>query len=304
MNVPCQTGVLGIFLARSRQRSRGTLGGGGAGGGGKSWSGRDGGVLGPESSVPPGGVGGWDSLAPMVLPAFDCGGFARCNQSTSERANESSSKTTSVKLTPTKCPALTRPLLRMTSSVVGGYGGRRLTTTAEADPGDVPFGDRASIEPTAVADAAAQLADPSAAVSEHRAASVGMVRRIGRALIVVTAVFDHQTQVVVARKIDRLSDVVGISSCNRERAGLTRPCIDLPQCQGRSRFVADVVWVLQVFGDELCRGSREGPSTSLRPSSGFIHSWAWPVATERRRVPRTNPEHQRYGGKLRVNTAT
>ena len=81
------------------------------------------------------------------------------------------------------------------------------------------------------------------------------IGRIGGALIAVAAALDHQAQVIFAGKIHRLGDVVGISCRDRINARLGRPCVDPSQGLSKSGLIADVIWISQVFEEQLGGGA-------------------------------------------------
>ncbi len=81
------------------------------------------------------------------------------------------------------------------------------------------------------------------------------IRRIGRALIAVTAALDHQAQVIFAGKIHGLSNVMGISCRDRVNAWFGSPGIDPSQGLREPRLIADVLWISQVLRETLGCGA-------------------------------------------------
>jgi hypothetical protein len=73
------------------------------------------------------------------------------------------------------------------------------------------------------------------------------IRRIGRALVAVSAAFHHQPQVILAGKIHGLGNVVGISCRDRVDAWPGRPCVDPSQGLCESGVIADMIWVSQTL---------------------------------------------------------
>ncbi len=73
------------------------------------------------------------------------------------------------------------------------------------------------------------------------------VGRVGRTLVTVTTAFDDQTQMVLARKIDRGDDIGRVPGSDRICAWLRGPGIDPAAGLGQRRLVADVVRILQIL---------------------------------------------------------
>src|SRR5215813_6797733 len=80
--------------------------------------------------------------------------------------------------------------------------------------------------------------------------------RVGRALVAVAAALDHQAQVIFARKIHGLGNVVGISCSDCVNAWFGSPCIDPSQGLRESRLIANEIWISQILGELLGCGTR------------------------------------------------
>src|ERR1700728_1395457 len=83
-------------------------------------------------------------------------------------------------------------------------------------------------------------------------------QRIGRVrstLIAMAAAFDHEAQIVFARKVHRSGNIIGISRCDSVNTWLGGPCVNPTQSLREAGLVADVVGVLQTFQNFLAIGA-------------------------------------------------
>jgi hypothetical protein len=76
------------------------------------------------------------------------------------------------------------------------------------------------------------------------------IRRVGRSLITVPATLHYQAQVILAREVDRCSNVIGILRRNCEYARFREPRIYPSYGLRQAWMVADKVWVFD-FRDQV-----------------------------------------------------
>ena len=81
------------------------------------------------------------------------------------------------------------------------------------------------------------------------------IRRVGRSLITVRAALHHQAQVILAREVDRCSNVIRILRRNCEYARFREPRIYPSQGLRQAWMVADKVWVLDIRDQVFALGS-------------------------------------------------
>jgi len=94
-------------------------------------------------------------------------------------------------------------------------------------------------------------------VSRYRSCAASKLEanqaKIGRALVAVPAALNYQAQVIVARKVHGLSNILGISCRDCVNTWFGRPRVDPSQGLREPGLIADEIWISQIVGEKLAR---------------------------------------------------